>query len=523
MPSGMMPDADAEPAFSHGAAVVSPHDALAQRAAAQPDSVLGWHMPDGLAGGWQPFTAHVLHAQVGRIAARLCAAGVQTGEPVAVLGGRRAATIAAMLAVLQSGGVLVPLNTRLAAPELADQVARAGIRRVLHDAAHQAQAEAACPERAAVLAIDDPPVPDAAPGERVRGGALSPDQPSLLMFTSGTSGRPKAAQLTLNQLWASASASRARLGQAENELWLMPLPLYHIGGLSIVLRTLWYGGAFALPAEDRPSVEAVAHAFAHLPITLASLVPTQLYRLLEDGFAPPPALRLILLGGAAAAPSLLAEACRRGIPVATTYGLTEAASQVATARPAEVCAKPGAVGRPLSGTHVRIVGREGQALAPGEHGEIVVSGPTVMHGYLGMPPVDRAAGFATGDIGYLDHDGDLWVLQRRTDLIVSGGENIYPAEVEAVLRAHEAVADCCVVGVPDAEWGERVAAAVVVRAQAAGDAAPDEAGLFAALDAHCTARLARYKRPVRYRVVSALPLTASGKIARAAVRALFAD
>ena len=200
---------------------------------------------------------------------------------------------------------------------------------------------------------------------------------------------------------------------------------------------------------------------ARFDATIVSLVPTQLYRMLEADFEPPKSLRLILLGGAAATPELVARCIEQNLPIALTYGLTECASQVATATPEQVRAKPGSVGKPLNGTTVRIVDDEGYDLPPGEYGEIVVSGATVMQGYLGQPPTDGT--FHTGDIGYLDADGDLWIVQRRSDLIVSGGENVYPSEVEAVLRQHPAVEDACVVGLPDAEWGQRVVAMVSLR------------------------------------------------------------
>jgi O-succinylbenzoic acid--CoA ligase len=183
--------------------------------------------------------------------------------------------------------------------------------------------------------------------------------------------------------------------------------------------------------------------------------------------------------------------------------------------PAAAPFKLGSVGQPLPGTTVLIQREDGSTAEPNEPGEIVVQGPTVFAGYLNRPD-DRAlrgGRLYTGDLGYVDADGDLFVLQRRTDLIVSGGENIYPAEVEAVLRGHAAVADVCVVGVPHALWGQQVAAAVVPN-----PAAPlDEAEL----QAWCRARLAGYKIPRRFRVVDALPMTASGKVIRRAVSDLF--
>jgi O-succinylbenzoic acid--CoA ligase len=248
-------------------------------------------------------------------------------------------------------------------------------------------------------------------------------------------------------------------------------------------------------------------------ITLISLVPTQLHRLLEAGVQVPDSLRLILLGGAAASPDLQRRAYDRGLPVATTYGLTEAASQVATMHPEQARFKPGCVGKPLKGVTVRIVDDVGGELPAGRIGEIVVSGGNVMRGYLEHPDLDPPGTLRTGDLGYLDADGDLWLVQRRSDLIISGGENIYPVEVENILKKHPAVDDACVVGLHDAEWGQTPAAAIVLK--------PGMSATLDELDAHCKAHLAGYKRPRRYVFVDHLPQTASGKVIRREVAALF--
>lgn len=202
-----------------------------------------------------------------------------------------------------------------------------------------------------------------------------------------------------------------------------------------------------------------------------------------------------------------------GLRVATTYGLTEAASQVATALPDQALAKPSSVGKPLIFTQVSIVDEAGQPLPAGQHGEIVVQGPTVMQGYAGdeaaTARVLRGGALHTGDWGYLDEDGDLFVLQRRNDLIVSGGENVYPSEVEAVLGQHPAIAEAAVVGVPDPEWGQVVCAAIVLKP----DHTADEADVLA----FSRQSLAGYKQPRRLRFVVELPRNSLGKILRSQV------
>jgi O-succinylbenzoic acid--CoA ligase len=469
-------------------------------------------------------------------------------------------------------------------------------------------------------------------------------QVAAILFTSGTSGRPKGVQLTFNNLYYAAMASTLRLGNAPDDRWLLTLPLYHVGGLSILVRAVLCRASVVL--HDGFDVEAVQRALTHDRITLISLVPTMLYRLMRYQSAVQSAeykvqsansdqvsgiryqaevqsaeykvqsaetheprtqnselrtenyelrtknasLRVVLLGGAAASPELLAEAAARGIPVAPTYGLTEAGSQVATLMPDEAARKPGSVGKALPFMRLRVVDADGNDLPPNVPGEIIVYGPNVMWGYLGethdipltqwgtparLPYQD---GFRTGDIGYLDEDGDLFVLQRRSDLIVTGGENVYPAEVERVLRAHPDVADVCVVGVADAEWGQRVAVMIVLgsgfdvqstendqvsgiryqsevqsaeykvhgakettasgdntqnpkpnthqsepRTQNSEHRTENSELRTENLERFARERLAGYKVPRVWRIVHALPLTASGKVDRAAVARLVGE
>jgi O-succinylbenzoic acid--CoA ligase len=269
--------------------------------------------------------------------------------------------------------------------------------------------------------------------------------------------------------------------------------------------------------QDGFDPEAVWSALVRDRVSLLSVVPTMLHRLIAH--APdrklPDNLRLVLVGGAATPEEWVAGALARGWPLALTYGLTEAVSQVATALPAAVRCKPGSVGKALFGIRMRIAmtdahGGPGDALPPGAPGEIFVSGSTLMRGYLGEPPVGEW--LATGDIGCLDEDGDLYILDRRTDLIVSGGENVYPAEIERVLRTHPGIREACVVGIEDAEWGRRVAAAVVPK---------DRSLTVREIEAYLRPRIAGYKLPREILLLDELPCTASGKVCRPDVVKLF--
>ena len=293
------------------------------------------------------------------------------------------------------------------------------------------------------------------------------------------------------------------------------MPLFHVGGLSILLRACLAGSAVVVqPGFD---AQAVSAALDDLGITGVSLVATMLGRLLDarGERRAPPGLRRVLLGGGPASPALMARAHAAGYPLAPTYGLTEAASQVATRLPADVAPPFDERLSPLPGTEVRVVDTEGRVLGSGEAGEICVRGATLMREYLGRPEATaralRRGWLQTGDLGILDDRGRLRVLDRRDDLIVSGGENIYPAEIEAVLNGHPAVREVAVVGQPDAEYGARPMAWWVPLAP--GSPAPD-------LEAYCRARLAGFKVPRRFVSIAELPRNASGKLLRRELRAL---
>ena len=338
------------------------------------------------------------------------------------------------------------------------------------------------------------------------------DPPLLLLYTSGTTGRPKGAMLSAAALWAAAAASSERLQTGADDCWLACMPLAHIGGLSILVRALHDG--LVVVAHPRFSAAAVAASLHSEAITRLSLVPTMLRDLLDAGATPPPSLRTLLLGGAAAAPDLVRRAIDAGWPVATTYGLTEAAAQVATATPAQTAANPESSGLPLPGYRLRIT----EAAADGV-GQVEVAAPSLMSGYHRRPDDTAAAlrdgWLRTGDLGRLLPDGQLCLVARRTDLIVSGGENIYPAEVEAALRTLPDVAEACVVGLPSDRWGQQVGAMLVLR--------PGASLTLEALRAALASSLAPFKHPRALLVVPALPQTASGKVDRRSVASAFAD
>ena len=451
--------------------------------------------------GDQIWTYRQLDTLVNAWCGRLAAFGIKTGHSIGALMPNSTDYVCLIHALARLGAVLFPLNTRLTWRELQGQIEQ-GICDLLV-CADEYKSEANGALRTIPIVT-----PDDLARETVSFKPAPFDQTRLqaIVFTSGTTGKPKGAQITFDNLYHGALASAQRIGGSFADRWLCPLPFYHVGGLAIVFRACLYGCAIVLPKTG--GIDKIMEAIRETPATVVSLVPTMLYRMLEAGFKPSSSLRLILLGGAAASAELIERCIERDLPIALTYGLTEVASQVATMPPDGVRRKPGSVGKPLSGLTVQIVNEEERQLPAGEYGEIVVSGLMVMRGYYGQLPVDGT--FHTGDIGYLDDEGDLWLVQRRSDLVVSGGENVYPSEVEAVLRQHPAVADACVVGVPDAEWGQRVAAMVVLRSDAA--ISEDELITFS------RERLAGYKQPRQIVFAAELPQTASGKVQRAVVQ-----
>lgn len=441
-------------------------------------------------------------------------ANIQAGDRVALLMPTGRPYVLSLLALMRAGTLVVPLNTRLTPAELQWQLKNTACRLVICHQGTSALAASDC----ALMPFDElvrhqeegPPPP--------MSKSFALDDDLAIIHSSGTSGRPKGAVLTYSNLYQSAVSSAYRLGVLPDDRWLCPLPLYHVGGLSIILRSLLYGTAVELMPSPQFDVDALNRVLIQRPITLVSLVPTMLRRLLDARRqAWNPKLRLVLLGGEAPSAELLARCREANIPIATTYGLSEASSQVATASPQQARQKPASVGKPLLFTQVRIIDQQGRDAPPKALGEILVKGPTIMRGYHGDPASTRRTlqngWLHTGDIGYLDEDGDLYIVQRRSDLILTGGENVYPREVENALRRHPAIEEAVVVGVADSEWGQRVAAAIQVKH--GKTLSSQEVMRFARQE------LAGYKIPRQIRFVDGFPRTASGKIQRQSVKKRF--
>ncbi len=408
----------------------------------------------------RPLSYAQLYDLAARAGGELRARGVGAGDRVAVALPAGEAFAAAVHGVLLIGAVVVPIDLRL------DAAARAA--------------------RAAGAVSVQAPLSGTSPVEPV---AVELDAPAAIIHTSGTTAAAKPVPLSHRNFLASALGSAVALGLDRDERWLGPMPLVHVGGLSVLIRSAIYGTTAVLQERFKTEMVLAALMDPAQRITLVSLVPTMLARLLSAGLRRPPTLRWALLGGGPIAPVLLEHALEAEVPVAPTYGMTEACSQIATR------------GWPLPGVEVRLAG--GQPPAPGapEEGEILVRGDTVARGALSSD-----GWLHTGDLGTIDERGALSITGRLADTIVSGGENVAPTEVEAALLEHPAVGDAGVFGREDAQWGEAVVAAVVLR---------DGRGATAAqLRAHCTSRLAGFKVPKAIEIVPALPRSGTGKLLR---------
>jgi O-succinylbenzoic acid--CoA ligase len=483
---------------------------LAHRAATLPGAI-------AVADEARALTYAELDGWASDVAAVLRAAGVEPGDRVALRCPNSLEFAAAIHGITRAGAIVVPLNLRLTDEEQAWQLEHAGARVTLSLGPSPHGGEGSVgrvdrgdwPRRELAIPSQQPISPRRGNGDGPGVGGHRTDAVHAIIYTSGTTGRAKGAMLTYGNFWASAAASAFNIGVLPGDRWLACMPLFHVGGLSILVRSAIYGTAAVVHRGFDPV--RVNRALREEGITLLSVVPTMLRRMLDaDGETFPPTVRAVLVGGGPVERGLLEEALARGLPVLQTYGLTEACSQVTTLSPADARAHAGSAGKPLVSTRLRV------DAPPGEPGEILVSGPTVTPGYWRDPEATaraiREGWLHTGDVGRLDGDGFLYVLDRRDDLVVSGGENVYPAEVEGHLLQHPGVENAAVVGLPDAEWGQAVAAAIVPREGFDADA----------VEAWLRQRLAGYKVPRRWVVVDALPVTASGKVQRHLVREMMA-
>ena len=476
-------------------------------------------------GAW---TYGELGSRVERLAAVFAEGGVGAGDRVAYLGANHRGLVAALFAASRLGAIFLPLNFRLTSRELAFIVGDAGVHTLLADDDGAPKIEAVrsslpggrylgvgTPREGwesleARLETDRPP-PPVAPVEA--------DDVAILMYTSGTTGRPKGAMLTHGNLWTNAENWMLASDFRSTDVGLNVAPLFHVGGLCVALLPILHVGGHAVIQRQFEPASFLAAIERHR-VTVTFAVPAMMLVASRDPAfeaADLSSLRLVVCGGAPAPEPLLRLYAERGIPVSQCYGMTESTCAATFLETENATRKLGSCGRPGMLCEVRIVDFDGRVVTePGVKGEIQMRGATVTKGYWNRPEataetIDADGWLKSGDVGYLDADGFFYVCDRVKDMIISGGENVYPAEVESALYEHPAIAEVAVVGAPDERWGERVVAVVAPK--------PGASLALEELQGFARERLAGYKIPRELRLVAALPRNANGKIVKSELRA----
>ncbi len=467
----------------------------------------------------------------GRTAAGLRAAGLSPGQVVALQLPNIPQFLVAYFGALKAGLVVLPLNPLLMAPELEYHLTDSAAALLIGFQGLHAEAAKACETTGVPLYLvsaGEGALPEGtrpvtelistAPLDEPGGDVVArgPDDTAVLVYTSGTTGKPKGAELTHFQLYMNCTVAGGLFGARSDDVVLAVLPFFHVFGLSSVMNVfVRYGGCLSILPRFQPS--AVLDAIEADRCTVIGGVPTMLHALAQQDIAGRDlsALRVAVSGGA----SLPEDVVRTfedkyGIEVLEGYGMTETASSCSFNRPGD--RKVLSIGKPLWGVRMRVADSSGQPLPPGrEHiGEILIRGHNVMKGYLGRPEATaetlRGGWLHSGDLGYVDEDGFYFIVDRTKDLVIRGGYNVYPREIEEVLYAHPAILEAAVIGKPDERLGEEVVAVVVLREGASASAEE--------IIAYTRERLAAYKYPREIRFMDELPKGASGKILKTALR-----
>ncbi len=464
--------------------------------------------------------------RIRRVASVLQDGGVCQGDRVGYLGVNHPAFLETLLAATTLGAVFVPLNFRLTGPELEFIINDAGVHTLIADdmlrPVIESVRESLCVRR--YLGAES-----TADGWEDYQGLLTnagpypghiaaaPHDTAIIMYTSGTTGRPKGAMLTHgNLLWNNVSAAFA-LSSNPDDITLTAAPLFHIGGLNVTtLLAMQVGACVVLHRAFDPG-KALEDIARYRCTTMFGAPAMFLFMAQQPRFADTDlsSLRSLVVGAAPVPKSLLEIYGNRGVNLDQGYGLTETSPLVSFLKSQYTAQKLGSAGKPGLFGELRIADADGHSLAPGEVGEILYRGPNVMKGYWNRPEataeaIDEDGWFHTGDAGYLDEDGFLFISDRVKDMVISGGENVYPAEVEGVLYEHPAVAEVAVIGLPDEKWGEAVTA--VVALNEAAELTLDELRDFA------DGKLARYKLPLHLHIVDALPRNPAGKVLKFELR-----
>lgn len=427
--------------------------------------------------------------------------GIDEGDNVAIISENHPDFILLVFALWKIKAVPVPINVKLLSKEIEEQIKFADCRFVLVNKNISVSLNH--------ISIKDRIISfpfNAEPSENTPGKKFNENDTALILFTSGSSGRSKAVMLSFTNLINSNSIGNQILKQNKNDRWLASLPFYHIGGFSIIIRTFLTGSSVIIPDSLRN--EDLIKAIKKYTPTLASFVSTQLQRLLEKNIEPNKELKNVLIGGGFTSDKLSIEAIKKGWKITKVYGSTEVSSFVSAISVKEILKKPSSCGKALTPNEILVINEKKENVPANTRGEIIVKSPSVTKGYYKNP---KETGrklinhfYYTGDIGYLDNEGYLFVEARREDLIISGGENIIPKEVESAILIHPSIEDVFVFGLDDYEWGQEAAAAVVLKKNE--EINSDELKKF------LKNKLAGYKIPRKIFFIDEIPKTFLGKV-----------
>jgi fatty-acyl-CoA synthase len=451
--------------------------------------------------------------------------GVASGDRVAIIAANSLEYLEAFFASALLGAITVPLNWRLTPRELAGILTDSAPRLVLHDATFAAHTNAAldiaqlvAPPQTWDLGNHPGDVADLA-AQAQPFAIESGEETALILYTSGTTGVPKGAMLSHRMITWNAINTQVSWGLRDNDSTPTFAPFFHAGGLNVLTTPLLHcGGTIVLVPSSDPA--AILHAIAAERTSIVFAVPTVFQAMMEHptfmatDFFP---VRFCVTGGSSCPLPVIHRYAERGIVFRQGYGLTEVGVNCFSLAPQDAVRKAGSVGRPVLHSQARVVDDAGNDVATGAVGELELSGPHVCSGYWQRPDATAEAWhdgwWRTGDLVRRDEDGYYFITGRKKDLYISGGENVYPAEVEAVLMQHPAVRDAAIIAEPDPRWGESGVAVVVLRSPDAATAQD--------LIAFCDGRLARFKIPKRVVFVDVLPRNAMGKVLKNELRARF--
>jgi len=440
-----------------------------------------------------------LNSLVSKTSLSLYEKGIKENDIITLLFENSLEFIAAFISLWQIGALPVPFNSKLLEKDLNEQVKFLNPKFTIKSKKFQ---NVSITGKSILIPFDDLPGNDG----KIIQPDFSEEKTALILFTSGSSGKPKAVMLSFENLIQSAVIGNKVLNQTSEDKWLASLPFYHIGGFLIIFRALMFGASIIIP--DSLSNDDLSESINKHKPTLASLVSNQLKKFVDENFIPPKELRMVLLGGGFSDKELILKAIDKGWKIAKVYGSTETSSFISFMNYEDVKKKPEASGRAISPNKITMTYK----------GEIVVQSPAVMKGYFNNEENSSKLKnnfYYTGDVGRLDDEGYLFVETKRSDLIISGGENINPIEVENEILFHPKIDEVCVIGIEDNKWGQIVSAAVVLK----------ENNILSEneLKDFLKDKLTSFKIPKRIKFVNQIPKSVLGKVQREMVRALLKD